>query len=44
VPHILIKAGTYMTINYPIWKYFAPVFGKHLKIIFKAKNCKNYDT
>lgn len=43
LPHILIKAGTTMNINYPMWKKNAPGFGKHLKIIFKAINCKNYD-
>lgn len=43
LPHILIKAGTSMQINYPMWTQNAPGSGKHLKVIFKASNCKNYD-
>lgn len=41
--YVAVKAGTTMSINYPMWKQNAPAFGKHFKFIFKATNCRNYD-
>ena len=40
---VLVKAGTYMDIDYPLWGINAPGNGKHLKVIFKATNCRDYD-
>ena len=40
---VAVKAGTEMEINYPVWKQNAPGAGKHLKVIFKTTNCRNYD-
>lgn len=40
---IQIKAGSTMTINYPLFKTNAKGRGKTLKVIFKAKNCRDYD-
>lgn len=38
-----IKAGSSMTIDYPLWEKNAPGFGKTLKVIFKTANCRDYD-
>ena len=32
-----------MTINYPLFRTNAKSRGKTLKMIFKAKNCRDYD-
>ncbi len=40
---VQIKAGSTMTINYPLFKTNAKSKGKTLKVIFKAKNCRDYD-
>ena len=40
---VQIKAGSTMTINYPLFKANARSKGKTLKVIFKAKNCRDYD-
>jgi hypothetical protein len=32
-----------MDITYPLWKINAPGHGKHIKVIFKVNNCRNYD-
>lgn len=40
---VKIKAGTTMTINYPLFKINAKEKGKTIKIIFKTSNCRNYD-
>ena len=32
-----------MTINYPLFRDNAKNKGKTLKVIFKAKNCRDYD-
>ena len=40
---LVIKAGTRMSINYNLWEKNPPGLGKHLKIIFKATNCRDYD-
>lgn len=40
---IQIKAGSSMTINYPLFRTNAKSRGKTLKMIFKAKNCRDYD-
>ena len=41
--YFAIKAGSTMTIKYPLWKRNAPASGKHFKFIFKAANCRDYD-
>lgn len=38
-----IKAGSTMTINYPLFATNAKQNGKVLKCIFKVANCRNYD-
>ena len=38
-----IKAGSTMTINYPLFKQSARTAGKAVKIIFKATSCRDYD-
>lgn len=40
---VQIKAGSNMTINYPLFRDNAKNKGKTLKVIFKAKNCRDYD-
>ena len=40
---VRIKAGSTMTINYPLLAEDAKNTGKVLKCIFKATNCRNYD-
>ena len=40
---ICIKAGSSMTINYPLFGNNAMTRGKTLKVIFKAANCRDYD-
>lgn len=40
---VRIKAGSQMTINYPLFSKDAAVYGKSFKFIFKASNCRNYD-
>ena len=35
-----IKAGSTMTINYPLFKQSARTAGKTVKIIFKATSCR----
>jgi hypothetical protein len=40
---LCIKAGSKMTINYPLFHTNAKNAGKCLKVIFKATNCKDYD-
>ena len=41
--YFMVKAGSTMTINYPLWARNAAATGKHLKFIFKATNCRDYD-
>ena len=41
--YFAIKAGSTMTINYPLWENNAPGYGKTLKMIFKSSNCRDYD-
>lgn len=41
--YVAIKAGSSMTIDYDMWAKNAPGYGKHLKVIFKATNCRDYD-
>lgn len=41
--YMAVKAGSTMTINYPLWAQNAPGYGKTLKIIFKTANCRDYD-
>ena len=38
-----VKAGSTMTIKYPLWRQNAPATGKHFKFIFKTTNCRDYD-
>lgn len=38
-----IKAGSSMTINYPLFKQTAKTAGKTIKVIFKTTNCRDYD-
>ena len=40
---VKIKAGSEMTINYPLMASNATAKGKTLKVIFKATNCRDYD-
>lgn len=40
---VCIKAGSTMTINYPLFAKNARAAGKTFKIIFKATNCRDYD-
>lgn len=40
---VRVKAGSQMTINYPLFSKDAAVYGKSFKFIFKASNCRNYD-
>ncbi len=40
--YFMVKAGSSMTIPYNIWARNAAT-GKHLKVIFKATNCRDYD-
>lgn len=40
---ILIKAGSYLDINYDLFNVNAKDYGKSVKIIFKAINCYKYD-
>lgn len=40
---VKIKAGSQMTINYPLMETNATARGKTLKVIFKATNCRDYD-
>lgn len=40
---VRIKAGSQMTINYPLFSKDAAEYGKSFKFIFKASNCRNYD-
>jgi hypothetical protein len=40
---LCIKAGSKMTINYPLFYRNAHTNGKCLKVIFKATRCKDYD-
>jgi hypothetical protein len=40
---VCIKAGSSMTINYPLFGNNAMTRGKTLKVIFKAANCRDYD-
>lgn len=41
--YMRIKAGSTMTINYPLFATNAKANGKTLKCIFKASNCRKYD-
>ena len=41
--YFAVKAGTTMTIKYPLWQQNAPGLGKYFKFIFKAANCRDYD-
>lgn len=41
--YMAIKAGSTMTINYPLWEKNAPGYGKTFKLIFKTTNCRDYD-
>ena len=41
--YICIPAGSTMTINQALLAKEAAVYGKNIKIIFKAVNCRNYD-
>ena len=40
---VRIKAGSQMTINYPLMETNATARGKTLKVVFKATNCRDYD-
>lgn len=40
---LCIKAGSTMSINYPLFESDARTKGKCLKVIFKATKCKDYD-
>ena len=41
--YVAVKAGSTMTINHKLWFNNAPGYGKNLKVIFKATNCRDYD-
>lgn len=41
--YVAIKAGSEMSINYDLFNKNPSGYGKHLKIIFKATNCRDYD-
>lgn len=41
--YIRIKAGSTMTINYPLFKIAPQTAGKVFKMIFKAAKCRDYD-
>ena len=41
--YLCIKAGTSMTINHPLFASDPKASGMNFKIIFKVKNCRNYD-
>lgn len=41
--YVNIKAGSTMTINYPLFQKSAKADGKTIKVIFKATNCRDYD-
>lgn len=41
--YFCIKAGSTMTLNYPLFEAVAQQRGKAVKIIFKATNCRDYD-
>ena len=40
---VRVKAGSQMTINYPLFFKDAADYGKSFKFVFKASNCRNYD-
>lgn len=40
---VVIKAGSSLTINYPLFNIMAKNQGKTFKVIFKAVNCRNYE-
>ena len=40
---VKVKAGSQMTINYPLMASNATAKGKTLKVVFKATNCRDYD-
>lgn len=41
--YVCVRAGTTMTINYPLFQQNATYKGKVFKFIFKATNCRDYD-
>lgn len=41
--YVCVKAGSTMTINYPVFAQNAMTAGKCLKVIFKASMCRDYD-
>ena len=41
--YMCIKAGSQMTINYPLFKTPPQAAGKTFKMIFKAAKCRDYD-
>lgn len=41
--YICVKAGTTMTIPYQLFANDAKSLGRNFKIVFKIKNCRNYD-
>ncbi len=41
--YVNVKAGSSMTINYPLFANSAKSKGKTIKVIFKATNCRDYD-
>lgn len=41
--YVCVRAGTTMTINYPLFQQNATYKGKTFKFIFKATSCRDYD-